>query len=165
MRQWRKVLWEELGASDRIYNISDPAYRFLTFLIMKQDDNGIFPYSKAKFRELISNTTFDLNDVQRFLAELEINKIVKTYDSHIELLICGSEKNGNLYSGRKPLLYDIKQTGINNVQTMQNNVNPINDNDKGLMFNDKETHEESNVPDAQKVSRHGNRFSNLDGRE
>ena len=161
MRNWRKFYWEDLGTNDAMYELSDIGYRVFTLLVMRQDDMGCFPKKLGKFRELLANTKLAHETesyIIKIMQELVNAKLIKLHDEHIEILICGKDKNGNLYKGRTPLLY--------NVQTMQNIVNPLTINDKSINDNSLRINEhgENELRATKKTTEYEGRLSRADKR-
>lgn len=119
MRRWRK-LWKNISVSDKIAQLSYEAKWLYILLILHQDDRGVYPYSRSKIKSITAGSTeWTLNDIQRFIAELDRAKLIRMEDSYIEI-IGGAEKNGNLYKFREPAHYDIAE--LQRVKTEINNV-------------------------------------------
>lgn len=130
MRQWRKI-YKGIGESDKMARLSfDARWLFILFLV-KQDDAGIYPWSRSKMKSLVAGSTeWTTEDVQRLSTELVTNKLIEVNDDHI-VIIDGKNKNGNLYKWLRPLLYDIPslQHDSNVLATHLKQVATINDID------------------------------------
>lgn len=119
MRRWRKI-WKNISVSDKIAQLSYEAKWLYILLVLYQDDRGLVAYSRSKIKSMVAGSTeWNLNDIQRFIAELDRSQLIVMNDTFIEI-VGGSEKNGNPYKFREPAHYDIAE--LQHVKTENNNV-------------------------------------------
>ena len=92
-REWRKV-YRSITSSDRLASISDGAAWLYTLLLVSQDDEGRYPWTKAMVRTLTATRpdwSFDnTSDLLHELVDVELASI----EDGLVILRRGSELNG-----------------------------------------------------------------------
>ena len=92
-REWRKV-YRSITSSDRLASVSDGAAWLYTLLLVSQDDEGRYPWTKAMVRTLTATRpdwSFDnTSDLLHELVDVELASI----EDGLVILRRGSELNG-----------------------------------------------------------------------
>ena len=92
-REWRKV-YRSITSSDRLASVSDGAAWLYTLLLVSQDDEGRYPWTKAMVRTLTATRpdwSFDnTSDLLHELVDVELASV----EDGLVILRRGSELNG-----------------------------------------------------------------------
>ena len=92
-REWRKV-YRSITSSDRLASVSDGAAWLYTLLLVSQDDEGRYPWTKAMVRTLTATRPdWSFDDTSTLLHELVDVELASIEDGLVELRR-GTELNG-----------------------------------------------------------------------
>jgi len=104
MRVWRKIE-SSIITSDRLSRVSDSAKWLFTLLLVAQDDEGKYPWTKPRRQALIATTLWDIETTDALLSELSQSGIVALKEGYIHLKN-GASKNGTpANSSKYPVVY------------------------------------------------------------
>lgn len=99
MRQYRKIE-SAILTSARLSRVSDSAKWLFVLLLVAQDDEGKYPWTKPRINALIATTDWDISRTETLLSELSQSGITVLKDGFV-FLRNGAEKNGTPSNSKK----------------------------------------------------------------
>ena len=115
MRDWRK-LHSKIVGSEKLAACSFEARWLWALLIVAQDDDGKYPWTPIKVRQLITGTDWDISRCEELCSELALQGLCTRTDEGFVELVNGAEMNGHPTSSRNSVLYELEPRAASAVQ-------------------------------------------------
>ncbi len=130
MLPWRKVHSVIIG-SDKLSRVSDSAFRLYVYLLVAQDDDGTYPWTRISRKALTVGTTWTDDQADAFAQELVTGGLLHVTDGQLHVtdarlhVVNGPRFNGHDKSQRRISFKYESDLNLNTVQPVVSYMQPV----------------------------------------